>query len=336
MRGAFAGVPRGQLEAARAFGMSRWKIFRRIWLPQAVARALPTLGGETVLQLKATPLVATITMIDIYSVASRVQRKRSSSTSRCCCWRSSTWCIAGILVLDLPQAGSRAFRRGWARSVGMDTVTLTLAEATALCERAAIAAGASPEVALSIARSAVARRSRRPAERRARAFHRLSRGARSRPHRRQGRRRDHPAGAGDHPFRCQGRGRASRLRRRIRADRRGGKRIRAGAVHAEERLHLRRPRLFRRPARRQRAGGDRRHQRPGPARRFRLDQAGLLHQPDGVRRAGGRRPAAGHRPVVERDGLRQHPRRGEGRQADPRGLGARCRGPADHRCAARP
>jgi len=30
MRGAFAGVPKGQLEAARAFGMSRWKIFRRI------------------------------------------------------------------------------------------------------------------------------------------------------------------------------------------------------------------------------------------------------------------------------------------------------------------
>ena len=75
MRGAFAGVPRGQLEAARAFGMSRWKIFRRIWLPQALHRALPTLTGETVLQLKATPLVATITMVDIYSVASRVRQE---------------------------------------------------------------------------------------------------------------------------------------------------------------------------------------------------------------------------------------------------------------------
>lgn len=74
MRGAFAGVPRGQLEAARAFGMSRWMIFRRIWLPQALHRALPTLAGETVLQLKATPLVATITVIDIYAVASRVRQ----------------------------------------------------------------------------------------------------------------------------------------------------------------------------------------------------------------------------------------------------------------------
>ena len=74
MRGAFAGVPRGQLEAARAYGMPRFTAFRRIWLPQAIQRALPTLTGETVLQLKATPLVATITVVDIYAVASRVRQ----------------------------------------------------------------------------------------------------------------------------------------------------------------------------------------------------------------------------------------------------------------------
>jgi polar amino acid transport system permease protein len=74
MRGAFKSVPHGQLEAARAFGLGRFAVFRRIWLPQALARALPTLGGETVLQLKATPLVATITVIEIYSVASRVRQ----------------------------------------------------------------------------------------------------------------------------------------------------------------------------------------------------------------------------------------------------------------------
>lgn len=74
MRGAFRSVPRGQLEAARAYGMGRLAVLRRIWLPQALARALPTLGGETVLQMKATPLVATITVIDIYAVASRVRQ----------------------------------------------------------------------------------------------------------------------------------------------------------------------------------------------------------------------------------------------------------------------
>ncbi len=74
MRGAFKGVPRGQLEAAKAMGMPRLTVLRRIWLPQAIQRALPTLGGETVLQLKATPLVATITVVDIFAVSSRIRQ----------------------------------------------------------------------------------------------------------------------------------------------------------------------------------------------------------------------------------------------------------------------
>ena len=73
MRGAFASVNKGQLETADAFGMPRFTKFRRIWLPLAIRNVLPTLGGETILQLKATPLVATITVVEIYSVSSRVR-----------------------------------------------------------------------------------------------------------------------------------------------------------------------------------------------------------------------------------------------------------------------
>jgi polar amino acid transport system permease protein len=72
MRGAFKSVPHGQLEAAKSMGMSRFTILRRIWLPQAIHRVLPTIGGETVLQMKSTPLVATITVVDIYSLSKRV------------------------------------------------------------------------------------------------------------------------------------------------------------------------------------------------------------------------------------------------------------------------
>lgn len=75
MRGAFSGVPAGELEAARAFGMGRVTLFRRIWLPRAVQRSMPTLAGELVLQLKATPLVATITVTDLYAVISRVRQE---------------------------------------------------------------------------------------------------------------------------------------------------------------------------------------------------------------------------------------------------------------------
>jgi polar amino acid transport system permease protein len=74
MRGAFKSVPHGQLEAARAMGVPRITMFRRIWLPQALHRVLPTIGGETVLQLKSTPLVSTITIIEIYRVAGQVRQ----------------------------------------------------------------------------------------------------------------------------------------------------------------------------------------------------------------------------------------------------------------------
>ena len=74
MRGAFKGVPHGQLESAKSMGMSRFTILRRIWLPQAIHRVLPTIGGETVLQLKSTPLVSTITMMDTYAVAGRIRQ----------------------------------------------------------------------------------------------------------------------------------------------------------------------------------------------------------------------------------------------------------------------
>ncbi|MFN4143006.1 ABC transporter permease [Aestuariivirga sp.] len=68
MRGAFLGVPRGELEAARAFGMSPWKVLTRVWFPRAVRLVLPTLAGEMVLQLKATPLAMTVTVMDLAGV----------------------------------------------------------------------------------------------------------------------------------------------------------------------------------------------------------------------------------------------------------------------------
>ena len=103
MRGAFKGVPRGQLEAAKAMGMPRLTVLRRIWLPQAVQRALPTLGGETVLQLKATPLVATITVMDIYAVSSRVRQDTFIVYEPLLLLAVVYMCITGIIVL--------AFRR---------------------------------------------------------------------------------------------------------------------------------------------------------------------------------------------------------------------------------
>ncbi len=75
MRGAFKGVPKGELEAARAFGMSRFTVLRRIWLPRAIQNVLPTLAGEFVLTLKSTPLAGVITIFDVYGVGSMVRQE---------------------------------------------------------------------------------------------------------------------------------------------------------------------------------------------------------------------------------------------------------------------
>jgi polar amino acid transport system permease protein len=74
MRGAFLGVPKGELEAARAFGMSPWKVLTRVWFPRAVRQVLPTLGGETIAQLLATPIVFTIPVMDLMGVTSKIRQ----------------------------------------------------------------------------------------------------------------------------------------------------------------------------------------------------------------------------------------------------------------------
>lgn len=74
MRGAFLSVPRGELEAARAFGMSPWKVTSRIWFPRAVLQVLPTLTGEVIGQLKSTPLAFTLPVMDLMGATSKIRQ----------------------------------------------------------------------------------------------------------------------------------------------------------------------------------------------------------------------------------------------------------------------
>jgi polar amino acid transport system permease protein len=112
MRGAFAGVPPGELEAARAYGMRRFTMFRRIWLPRAVYRALPTLNGETVLQLKSTPLVATITVIDAYAVISKVRQATYLTYEPLLLLALIYLCLTAILVVAFRYFESKIPSRG--------------------------------------------------------------------------------------------------------------------------------------------------------------------------------------------------------------------------------
>ena len=72
IRGGILSVPFGQIEAARACGMSRWLIFRRIVVPQGLRVALPAYGNEIILMTRSTALASVITLMEVTGIASKI------------------------------------------------------------------------------------------------------------------------------------------------------------------------------------------------------------------------------------------------------------------------
>jgi octopine/nopaline transport system permease protein len=72
IRGGLLSVPAGQVEAARACGMSGLLLFRRIVFPIAVRQALPAYGNEIVLMVKATSLASIITLMEVTGIAHKI------------------------------------------------------------------------------------------------------------------------------------------------------------------------------------------------------------------------------------------------------------------------
>ena len=70
--GALRNVPVGEVEAARAFGLSRLQTFVRIIAPNATRLALRSYGNEAVFVLKGTAVVNFITITDLVGAANQV------------------------------------------------------------------------------------------------------------------------------------------------------------------------------------------------------------------------------------------------------------------------
>ncbi|QJD70436.1 ABC transporter permease [Marinobacterium sp. LSUCC0821] len=69
IRGAIQSIPKGEIEAAEAFGMSKLVQIRRIVLPRAFGIVLPAYGNELILMLKGSALASTITLLDLTGMA---------------------------------------------------------------------------------------------------------------------------------------------------------------------------------------------------------------------------------------------------------------------------
>lgn len=73
LRGAWATLPAGQAEAARAHGFASLAMYRRIILPQLVLRSAPVLGNQLIICLKDTAFLMIITVRELTAAASAVQ-----------------------------------------------------------------------------------------------------------------------------------------------------------------------------------------------------------------------------------------------------------------------
>ncbi|MCA1407685.1 ABC transporter permease [Ensifer sp. IC3342] len=72
IRGGLLSVPAGQVEAARACGMSGLLLFRRIVMRLALRQMLPGYSNEIILMVKSTALASTITLLEITGMAAKL------------------------------------------------------------------------------------------------------------------------------------------------------------------------------------------------------------------------------------------------------------------------
>jgi polar amino acid transport system permease protein len=112
-RAGIQAVPDGQREAALALGFTRRHLLQRIILPQAIPPILPALGNCLIAMFKDTPLLSTITVLELLNTAKEI----GAGTFR----YLEPFTIVGVLflVVSLVAAGGvrlveRRMRRSYA------------------------------------------------------------------------------------------------------------------------------------------------------------------------------------------------------------------------------
>ncbi len=108
--GAIRSTPYGEVEAARAYGMSTFTVYWRVILPSALRRSLPLYSNEVILMLHATTVAFTATVPDILKVA----RDANSATYQ----SFESFGIAALIYLVVSFVLIGAFRRAEKRWLG--------------------------------------------------------------------------------------------------------------------------------------------------------------------------------------------------------------------------
>ncbi|ALM52442.1 ABC transporter permease [Halomonas huangheensis] len=103
LRGAILAIPRGQLEAADAFGFSPWARFHRITLPALLPNALPGMSNLWLILIKDTALISVIGYSELFFT---VQQAASSTRSHFLFYSA-----AGVLYLIMTLSSTALFKR---------------------------------------------------------------------------------------------------------------------------------------------------------------------------------------------------------------------------------
>jgi len=103
LRGAILAIPKGQLEAGRAFGMSPFTLMRRITIPAMTAYALPGLGNLWLIATKDTALLAVVGFSEL-----TLETRQAASSTRA---YFTFFLAAGALYLMVTLVSTFVFRR---------------------------------------------------------------------------------------------------------------------------------------------------------------------------------------------------------------------------------
>ncbi|WEM43027.1 ABC transporter permease [Photobacterium sp. DA100] len=75
VRGSINSMPKGEIEAAKAYGMSPTQAFRRIILPSSLRRALPAYSNEVIFMLHGSAVAGIVTIVDLTGAAKIVNSR---------------------------------------------------------------------------------------------------------------------------------------------------------------------------------------------------------------------------------------------------------------------
>ena len=113
LKSAMQAIPRGEIEAAKALGLSPIAILKHIILPRTFIIIWPSYTNEMVLILKATALASTITLLDIMGVTRQLIAKTYDTLTGLLV-AGLLYVILTLLIVGICHWVSRRFKRvGW-------------------------------------------------------------------------------------------------------------------------------------------------------------------------------------------------------------------------------